>query len=248
MTCQDCELELDDYVDGVLPPDRRHAVEAHLQTCPSCRVTAADFASIRSMARTLEPQLPSAHVWNRVAAAFEQERMRQPLSELAWWRLAGGAFAWRPIAAAAVMLVLLGGASWLAWRDTRGSNPQVPGSRAAAAATPAGPVVVNADVQLAEHDLTTAISSLEQVTSTQTDSLDPGTAKVVQANLDVLDQAIGQSREALKTQPSSSAAQESLFDALRSKVQLLQDTVALINEMRKGDQEGAARIMSGQNP
>ena len=30
-------------------------------------------------------------------------------------------------------------------------------------------------------------------------------------------------------------------------VRLLQDTVALINEMRKGNQEGAARIMSGMN-
>ena len=39
-------------------------------------------------------------------------------------------------------------------------------------------------------------------------------------------------------------AQESLFEALRSKLALLQDMVALINEMRKGNQEGAARIVS----
>ena len=70
----------------------------------------------------------------------------------------------------------------------------------------------------------------------------------MQANLEVIDQAIGQSRAALKSEPANAVAQESLFDALRSKVQLLQDTVALINEMRKGNQEGAARIMSGMNP
>jgi len=40
---------------------------------------------------------------------------------------------------------------------------------------------------------------------------------------------------------------EFLFEALRSKVELLQDIVALINEMRKGNPEGAARIVSGLN-
>jgi len=33
-----------------------------------------------------------------------------------------------------------------------------------------------------------------------------------------------------------------LFEALQRKVGLLRDTIALINEMRKGDQAGAARI------
>ena len=40
-------------------------------------------------------------------------------------------------------------------------------------------------------------------------------------------------------------AQESLFEALRNKVSLLQDTVTLINEMRKGNPEGTARVVSG---
>ena len=69
----------------------------------------------------------------------------------------------------------------------------------------------------------------------------------MQANLRVIDDAIGDSRAALKTDPSSDLAQDSLFEALRSKVTLLQDTIALINEMRKGNQEGAARIVSGLN-
>jgi hypothetical protein len=58
----------------------------------------------------------------------------------------------------------------------------------------------------------------------------------------VIDQAIGESRVALQAQPTSAPAQESLFDAFRSKIALLQDTIALINEMRKGDQAGAARV------
>ena len=73
------------------------------------------------------------------------------------------------------------------------------------------------------------------------------TADVLKANLTVIDGAITESRAALQTEPDNPMAQESLFDALRSKLELLQDVVSLINEMRKGNPEGAARIVSGLN-
>jgi hypothetical protein len=63
----------------------------------------------------------------------------------------------------------------------------------------------------------------------------------------VIDEAITESRAALHTEPQSESAQESLFAALRRKVALLQEMLALINEMRKGNQEGAARILSEIN-
>ena len=46
-----------------------------------------------------------------------------------------------------------------------------------------------------------------------------------------------------EAQPDSRLAQESLFDAFRRKVALLQDTIALMNEMRKGNEAGTARIV-----
>ena len=73
------------------------------------------------------------------------------------------------------------------------------------------------------------------------------TSAVLDSNLSVIDMAIDESRAALNDQPANDAARESLFQALRSKVVLLQDTVALINEMRKGDQDGVARVISGLN-
>jgi hypothetical protein len=36
-----------------------------------------------------------------------------------------------------------------------------------------------------------------------------------------------------------------LIENFKTKIALLQDTVALINEMRKGNEAGAARIVSG---
>jgi anti-sigma factor ChrR (cupin superfamily) len=245
MNCHELERELGDYVDGTLPPDRITAVEGHVEWCGRCRTALADFDAIRRVARTLEPQMPAAHVWTHLAAAIEQESRiaRIAADRRPWWRLASGALAWRSLAAAAVMLLLVSSATWLSWRQTTThvvSNAAVTGGRNGSP--------VNPEVQLADQHYAAAIGDLEKVTQAQSGSLDPETAKVVQVNLAMIDQAIGQSRAALQSEPASPAARDSLFDALRSKVQLLQDTVALINEMRKGDPDGAARIMSGTNP
>ena len=248
MNCHEFELELGDYVDGTLAPGRLKVIDAHVGTCARCQAIVTDLTVIRRAARTLEPQMPAAHVWTQVAAALERER-QQPFDGFhssrskEWWRLATGALAWKPLLAAAAMLLVLAGGTWMAWRDAA----MRAGTRQTTTATAAAQDATLAEVQLAEQHYSSAIGDLEKVTQAEGGSLDPETAKVVQANLAVIDQAIGQSRAALKSEPANAVAQDSLFDALRSKFQLLQDTVALINEMRKGNQEGAARIMSGMN-
>ena len=92
-----------------------------------------------------------------------------------------------------------------------------------------------------------AIARLEEVTRADRDVLDQETAGAMNAGLMVIDDAIIESRAALRSEPQSESAQESLFAALRRKVALLQEMLALINEMRKGNQEGAARILSEIN-
>jgi anti-sigma factor RsiW len=250
MNCHEVELELGDYVEGALSPGRTGAVAAHVASCALCRATVADFTAIRGVAGTLEPHAPGAHMWHRIADAIDAEHrgaIETPsFVHTPWWRLGTGAVAWRPLAAAAAMLVLLTGGTWLAWHQA--STTPVATNAALGTGGAGTAATMDSEVQLAEQHYSTAIGDLEKVTRTESGSLDPETVKVVQANLEVIDQAIGQSREALKAQPANPVAQESLFGALRSKVQLLQDTVALINEMRKGNQEGAARIMSGMNP
>lgn len=98
-----------------------------------------------------------------------------------------------------------------------------------------------------EAHYTLAIARLEEVTTADQDVLDHETAGAINAGLTVIDEAITESRAALRTEPQSESAQESLFAALRRKVALLQEMLALINEMRKGNQEGAARILSEIN-
>jgi predicted kinase len=51
---------------------------------------------------------------------------------------------------------------------------------------------------------------------------------MLQKNLHVIDEAISESRAALRAEPQSPAARDSLFDALRRKVALLQDNHSVI--------------------
>jgi hypothetical protein len=104
---------------------------------------------------------------------------------------------------------------------------------------------VDSELRQAEAHYDKAIKGLEQIANSENGALDPQIAATVQKNLTVIDQAIGESRAALRTQPDSEPAQQSLLESFRTKLMLLEDTVALINEMRKGNEAGAARIVSG---
>lgn len=241
MSCQDYAREeraaqIGDYVDGTMDDAQRSTFESHLSTCASCRAMASDFSVIRAASLTLEAQVPPPHVWRKLSAAIEAEP--KPLLGL------GAAYWWRALAPVAAMVLLVVALSWTAGRLTPVATERL---ARVAAGSAFEPVTIAAEYQLAEQDLTKTIAGLERIAADDRSTLDMETADVLQANLTVLDGAIGESREALQKEPENDVAQQSLFDALRNKVALLQDTIALINEMRKGNQEGAARIVSGLN-
>ena len=104
---------------------------------------------------------------------------------------------------------------------------------------------IETELRQAEEHYENAIKGLEQIANSEQSELDPRTAATLQKNLAVIDQAISESRAAVRAQPASEPAQQSLIDGFKTKIGLLQDTVALINEMRKGNEAGAARIVSG---
>ena len=227
MNCSTCQPLLSVYVDDALRTDERAAVEEHLRGCVECRALAQDLSSICLAAGSLEPLIPSPHVWQRIAAAAETQT-RASGFQPRW-------FNWRPVAAVAMTAVLAAGL----WRVGTLLQP--------ADNTDAGPLVAEVIEADPEAHYTLAIARLEEVTSADQDVLDQETAGAINAGLTVIDEAITESRAALRSEPESESAQESLFAALRRKVALLQEMLGLINEMRKGNQAGAARILSEIN-
>jgi hypothetical protein len=243
MNCEGYQLQIDDYADGALDAPARASLEAHLAGCVACRVAAEETRAVRAAAASLDRHLPGPQVWGRIAAAVEADRHRR------WWQIGGMRVP--QLAAAALAIAILAGVAAMAWRDlipAMGANGAADVTAGVTSAT-GGDVVALVDegLKLAEDEYVRTIAGLEAITSSSEAALDPEFADVVQANLTVIDQAIVESRAALEDQPENELAQDSLFEALRSKVELLQNAIALVNEMRQGNQAGVAAIVSGQN-
>jgi anti-sigma factor RsiW len=237
MNCADLQADvLVDLVDGRLEPAAQRDVERHLEACAECRALVTDLRSIRAAAFMLDRREPPMPVWTRLQSAVAAE----------------------PPPRARVLLlptkqnwpVWLGAAAVLMLATMIGLLPLMNRNASTTPATSAAPAVnqptmdsITAEFEAAEKHYQKAIDDLQTIANKDTGELDPQVAAVLQKNLTVIDQAISESRAALQAQPSSANAQEGLFDALRSKVALLQQTVELINEMRKGNQAEAGRRM-----
>lgn len=235
MKCSDLkDDELVDLVDGRLDGAAQRAVERHLEACDHCRAMVDDLRSIRASAFMLDRREPKPETWQRIQAAVAAEPKGRVLSmpARANWPVWLGA-------AAALILATVIGILPLMNREAEHDD-----SQQAETAEPAAEVTVEsvtAEFEAAEKHYQKAIDDLQTIANKDTGELDPQVAAVLQKNLTVIDQAITESRAALQSQPSSANAQNGLFDALRSKVALLQQTVELINEMRKGNQAEAGR-------
>jgi anti-sigma factor ChrR (cupin superfamily) len=244
---------LNAYADGSIEPADRAGLDAHLASCPICRQTVDDLREIVRASGTLEPRDPPARAWSRIERAIRLEREAQASTERGQNASAApthvrprglrsaSSLAW--LAAAAAFLV----ATFVGLRYSPSSG-EVSRTSAAADRGPAAAgdsVEVEAELREAETHYENAIKGLEQIANAEQNALDPNTAATLQKNLAVIDQAISESRAAVRSQPASEPAQQSLIENFKTKIALLQDTVALINEMRKGNEAGAARIVSG---
>ena len=210
---------LNEYVDGALPAEELTVVDAHIEGCAECRGIASDLAALKVEAAALSDITPPEDVWSRIEVRLK------PDSRRGWWM---------GLAAAAVLAAAAGGAVYF---DTRGQAPAAP-------ATAAG---VESELAQAEAHYDNAIKGLEQIAAGGESDLDPATAATLKKNLGVIDQAIAESRAAVRTQPNSEPAQASLLENIKAKLALLEDTVALINEVRKGNGPGAARVAARMN-
>jgi putative zinc finger protein len=242
------EILIGDYVDRSLDAARRAEVDRHLEACAECRQIVADLGEIRRVAGALEFRDPPARAWQRIERAIELESKGQgresaPASVFTRLKDSSSTLVWLAAAAALVL------ATWVGVRYAgRPGGPAATEARHQPSSAPSGEMsaeAVEAELRAAESHYDAAIKGLEQIANAEQGALDPQTAATLQKNLAVIDQAITESRAAVRAQPNSEPAVSSLMDNFKSKLALLQDTVALINEMRKGNEAGTARIVSG---
>ena len=241
---------LNEYADGALAAGERDGVAQHLATCAACRQLVEDLRDILSTVGELERREPPVRAWSRLERAITLEQEHAPVARSLQASGPGPAKAGHYMryvtwfaAAAVLVLATAVGMRYVPARET--DARAAPAGTGAAITAGEAAQSIEAELLQAESHYENAIKGLEAIASSDQSELDPKTAATLQKNLAVIDQAISESRAAVRSQPGSEPAQQSLIDGFKTKIGLLQDTVALINEMRKGNEAGAARIASG---
>jgi anti-sigma factor RsiW len=251
MQCSRYREWIRELADGTLGSIRRSELDRHTEECADCRAFAADLRTIRDATGSLEPLAPPDGVWLQIAGRLLQEgRVTLPAA-----RPPAPARHVPLLAIAAALVLAVGASIVMLVPQFRSNNASQATTSPQGGDVPAEDAVqsVETEFRLAEQHYQNAIAKLEQAarldqaSADQNPVIDPQTAAMLQKSLHVIDQAISESRSALRSEPQSAPARDSLFDALRRKVGLLQDTIALMNEMRKGNSAAAAQIVDGVN-
>jgi anti-sigma factor RsiW len=231
MTCHEAQPRLSEFADGTLPDAERQQVDEHLATCAACRGLLQDLQRISRAAGSLGPIAPPDHVWLQVAG---QTRLDRGQARAALPRAGRRAELGQWVGLAAALVLVTIGAYYFV-RTPPAPAPQTAGNVPATGSVEA----IAEELGLAAQHYERAIAELEALAQSNSDALDAEMAETLQQNIRTVNAAIEESRSALVQNPGSEPARESLFEALRRKVVVLQATVNLMNEMRKGNQVGA---------
>lgn len=220
---------LSEYVDGELTGAERRELEAHLGECRECATTLEQLGRVMDRARQLEDRPPVADLWPGIAERIGGAPAVGEASEIDECRRqkrAAGLRARRfsislpQLAAASVaLMVLSGGAVWLATRAAE-TEPAVAGAAAPAAALPAPGFISS------RYDA--AVAELERVLGANRDQLDTATVRVIEENLMIIDRAIAEAQRALAVDPASMYLREHLAMTMSQKLQFLRQTAYMI--------------------
>jgi anti-sigma factor RsiW len=211
------EERLNDHVDGLLSAPDTAAVEAHLAACAACRAEVEGLRALLGAVSGLPREVaPPVEVWE----ALRAETSARP-GRAAWTvRLTR-----RELAAAAVLLVALSSGITAALLRDRG-GPEPSGAVAVEGAV-ARPPAAWVEFRRAEAEYLRTADDLEAVLAASRDALAPETVQVVEANLRIIDAAIGDAREALARDPANAELSNVLAATYRDKIDVLERTLRL---------------------
>jgi hypothetical protein len=236
---------INELVDGTLGPLRRAELDLHLEACDDCRALVKDLQRIADAASSLPALQPPDRVWTQIVDRLQDEGQ---LSGRATGFSFGSNRTWLALAAALILAV--SASLFVVFpRDGRVSSPEA-APIADTSATPGSNPTDQDPVQKIDSQLASIAQQLDDVieeTKKSGAAMDPQTAAVMQKNMPVINQAIAETRAVLKTDPDNAQARQGLYEMLKRKIQFLQDTIALMNEMRQGDAAGAAQLVEGKS-
>jgi negative regulator of sigma E activity len=253
--------KLSEYLDGELSEAERRAVDAHLRECAHCVEVLNDLKRVvaRAQATGQSARPPHADLWAGIAERIDARHApgagadrRSPVGKVAAFRgRASRHFAFtlpQLAAAAALVAAVSGGIVWQIAGSPKGLRYDEPAPaiattseavaqpfRAANGGDSAAPDDTTAarveTVGLADAQYDAAVADLEKALKAGRGRLDPSTVAVVEHNLQIIDQAIGQAREALAGDPANTYLSSHLVETRRRKLDLLRRATALTTDM-----------------
>ena len=214
---------LSEYIDGDLDEESRQALEAHLATCATCRLTRDTLVRVVARARRSEYRQPAHDLWPRVEHALRPvgRRARQPfVIAFTLGRLA---------AAAGFVAVVAGGLAWtIASRRAVSGPPVVVSSDPVR--DPVAPVSTGVGLgptAAAVASYRQAANDLERALEAGRGTLRPETMQIIETNLRAMDIAIAQADSALQRDPGSEYLNQYLVATMHRKLKLLRHALAI---------------------
>jgi hypothetical protein len=221
MTCQELDLRLDDWLDGALTGAAAREVEAHLASCAACRERERQLRSLLAHAAALPRSVaPERDLWPGIA--------RQIGGGFSGW-LGWGARGFQPLALAAAAVVVLGLAALVFTRiaPERVRTVTMPAASPSATTFVAGSSVSDPALAEAERQYEEAAQALLEALQRRRSVLSAEDLARVEANLQVIDRALAEVREALVKDPANPELNRMLVDTHKKKVDVLRRVVRL---------------------
>lgn len=222
---------LSEYMDGGLTGGQLREVEEHLEECPHCASIFRDLREVQSRARSLSDRLPQRDLWPGISQRIVPENAGEPEvirlhpgleAESKLRHPRGFRVSYLQAAAAVLMVAFSSGLAGAHFAPAGVGSPPGP--------SPDSPVWVE-QVGRADPGLDRTareVARLERHLETHIGEMDPVTVRLLEKNLQIIDQAIRESIRALEEDPGNPFLESHLARAVETKANYLREATAFV--------------------
>lgn len=219
MSCELTDERIHDYVDGELSVDERREMDRHVRECPRCAREAERVRELKARVAELPSEIrPARDLWPGIERRIRGEGAPVEAGDDPAAERLEGAFWARPslLAAAALVLVVLSSGITALLLPGGRTVVTLPGE---ARSVSEGAAL--ARIRDAESEYLRALEGLVDELERSRDDVSPETLMVIDKNLEIIDEAIRQTRTALEFDPDNRELASLLTSAYERKVELL---------------------------
>jgi hypothetical protein len=209
---------------------------SHRASCAECAAVWHELEQISADAAKLPLLAPSRDLWSGIAARLDAQsgvvgtlgtgpRFITPSAPVAKRWTTRPAF--RLAIAASLLIAVSSTVTWQVARNTGSTTTAAPAAEIANVGENTATDLHLASFQSSVRSIEDEIATLERIVATRRAELDPRTVRVLEQNLQLIDRAIAESREALSADPASAFLSAQYARAYSSKLTLLRDVATL---------------------